>query len=483
MSGIWYYRQAGQVFGPVTFEALQQLAQDGRLGANDEIRTGSDPDWKIVSTVGSLNVARPAKPDTNAIAATPETESSEIDVDQRNVEAPDGDSTWLDVLSQADSANSQAKFSVVGQTEDVNFYARIEGQEKGPLSHARVTSMLRDGRLANHDQIRSGERGDWIPIEEHPAFAVTASEAEDPGTRIETTAEHTPDDADFTAPTTGPAIDTPAAQPVLSATEEAATEEAATGEAATGEVTTGEVTTGEVTTGEAATVEDGTDEAGTDDSPLPSPHAPADRRAAADVDSAGTTAAAPGPADTAGPLGTRSKSIDTSASKDVASRQPRRPGVSIPAWCYSTRTLGIGVLSLAVFAAVYFWYPRQPPHPGVSGTVTLDGQPLANATMSFLPDDGQLEPAFARTDQQGKYTLQQTETVGGATPGSYKVRITTYEPPITESDPPVAGAPERVPTKYNIKTELAATIKKVENNVIDFPLDSNGQVVQPREVY
>ena len=147
------------------------------------------------------------------------------------------------------------------------------------------------------------------------------------------------------------------------------------------------------------------------------------------------------------------------------------------------RALGITALSLAVFAAAYFLYPRQPPHPGVSGTVTLDGQPLANATMSFLPDDDQLEPSFARTDQKGNYALQQTEAVAGAMPGRYTVRITTYEPAVTESDPPEAGIPERVPTKYNIQTELAAEVKPVENNVIDFPLDSNGQIVQPLEIY
>ena len=452
MSGIWYYRQDGQVFGPVTFEALQQLAQDGRLGANDEIRTGSDPDWKLVSSMGSLNVTRPANPESNAITAAPATAapataSSAFDAHQPSAEATNTDSAWSDVLSQADSVNAQAKFAVVGQTEDVNFYTRIDGQEQGPLSHTRVTSMLHDGRLTNQDQIRSGERGDWVPIEEHPAFAATALAAGDAGTGTDSTAEYTSDDTESSA-AHGAAIDTPATNPVLPTAQTAASVESATSH-----------------------------------SPLQNPQTSANRPAAVNLDSDQTTAAALRSAESTASDRTRTSSIDASNPKDTTSHQPRRSSVSIPVWCYSTRTLGIGLLSLAALAAAYFLYPREPPHPGVTGMVTLDGQPLANATMSFLPDNDQLEPAFARTDQQGKYTLQQTESVAGAPPGKYKVRITTYEPALTDMDPPVAGVPERVPAKYNIKTELLATIEQVENNVINFPLDSNGQIVQPREVY
>jgi len=460
MSGIWYYRQAGQIFGPVAFETLQQLARDGRLGENDEVRTGSDPDWTVVSTVGSLCAAGRANPDTSPATPPVAIAASETDVDQRVASATDENPAWLDVLSQADNANSRAGFAVVGQTEDVNYYARIDGHEEGPLSYPRVTSMLRDGTLSNRDQIRSGERGDWLPIEEHPAFTVLTTAADDPDTLPQIDAQHGTANTDSHAPAE-PAIDTPAAHAVLPAAVLPADEDSATEDSTTEDSTTEDSATG--------------------DSPPPREHDRADLRADAGIDADGTAADSPDPGETSDPGRNRSRS--DSAPADVATPQRRRRGVSIPAWCYSTRTLGITALSLAVFAAAYFLYPRQPPHPGVSGTVTLDGQPLANATMSFLPDDDQLEPAFARTDQKGNYALQQTEAVAGAMPGRYTVRITTYEPAVTEIDPQVAGIPERVPTKYNIKTELAADVEQVENNVIDFPLDSKGQIVQPREVY
>ena len=43
----------------------------------------------------------------------------------------------------------------------------------------------------------------------------------------------------------------------------------------------------------------------------------------------------------------------------------------------------------------------------VSGRITMDGKPLANATVVFIPENGR--PAGARTDADGKYVLNFTE--------------------------------------------------------------------------
>src|SRR5688572_6481059 len=59
----------------------------------------------------------------------------------------------------------------------------------------------------------------------------------------------------------------------------------------------------------------------------------------------------------------------------------------------------------------------------VSGRVTMDGKPLANATVLFVPEDGR--PAGARTDADGNYVLNFTEGRQGAIPGMNSVRITT----------------------------------------------------------
>jgi hypothetical protein len=88
----------------------------------------------------------------------------------------------------------------------------------------------------------------------------------------------------------------------------------------------------------------------------------------------------------------------------------------------------------------------------VSGTITLDGQPLAGASVSFQPTGGGATPgpgSAAVTDAGGKYELKTAEAEGrpGAVVGAHVVRITgvqdqrdaaddTQRPPATDPVPP-----------------------------------------------
>ncbi|NOX99156.1 MAG: DUF4198 domain-containing protein [Verrucomicrobia bacterium] len=85
----------------------------------------------------------------------------------------------------------------------------------------------------------------------------------------------------------------------------------------------------------------------------------------------------------------------------------------------------------------------------VSGIITLNGKPLANASVVFSPASGQAGPSsVGTTDGQGQYqltTLDQGET--GAVLGSHRVTITTAK----SSDPNDERAPisrEFVPRRY-----------------------------------
>lgn len=112
----------------------------------------------------------------------------------------------------------------------------------------------------------------------------------------------------------------------------------------------------------------------------------------------------------------------------------------------------------------------------VSGTVTLDGQPLPNAYVVFEADDKTF--SFGSTDANGQYTLQFNSQRAGTTPGSKVVRITSngaagevYEQDpdgVTEEGTSSASA-EKIPAKYNTKSELKATIES-GSNTFDFEL-------------
>jgi hypothetical protein len=65
----------------------------------------------------------------------------------------------------------------------------------------------------------------------------------------------------------------------------------------------------------------------------------------------------------------------------------------------------------------------------VSGTVTLDGQPLAGGNVSFHPDGGSGAPAYGQSDANGRYSLS-TGSDTGLAPGMYvAVVVATKEPP------------------------------------------------------
>ena len=59
----------------------------------------------------------------------------------------------------------------------------------------------------------------------------------------------------------------------------------------------------------------------------------------------------------------------------------------------------------------------------VKGKVTLDGQPLANASLNFVPASKEGRPASGLTETDGSFALGTQTTGDGAVPGEYKVYV------------------------------------------------------------
>lgn len=115
----------------------------------------------------------------------------------------------------------------------------------------------------------------------------------------------------------------------------------------------------------------------------------------------------------------------------------------------------------------------------VGGYVTMDGEPLPNASVHFIPDGegvGGTSPSFAKTDEDGYYYLQYSLSKDGAIAGDYKVRISTHQEADPDLDPPQERHPETVPVQYNRETTLTAT---VPSDSYDFAIESDGEVYQP----
>jgi hypothetical protein len=115
--------------------------------------------------------------------------------------------------------------------------------------------------------------------------------------------------------------------------------------------------------------------------------------------------------------------------------------------------------------------------PTVKGKVTLDGVPLPDAFVEFTPQVAGGSPSYGRTDTGGHYNLMFSLKKYGAVPGENVVRITTAD----VGDMGAANVPERVPDRYNRKTELRVEVKANEANAFDFDLVTEGaKLTQPK---
>ena len=113
----------------------------------------------------------------------------------------------------------------------------------------------------------------------------------------------------------------------------------------------------------------------------------------------------------------------------------------------------------------------------VNGKVTLDGQPLPNASVQFIRTD-RSSTSSGMTNANGEYELYFAGDTKGAENGDHEVKISSYRAANPDREPPTERVPEKVPAKYNVQTELKATVKD-GNNKIDFDLKSDGPIIQP----
>lgn len=118
----------------------------------------------------------------------------------------------------------------------------------------------------------------------------------------------------------------------------------------------------------------------------------------------------------------------------------------------------------------------------VEGTVTLDGKPLANASVVFLSKQGG-RPAIGKTDASGHFQLKTVKANDGAVPGENVVTISVVPDNLYETrtryvddaavDAKMAKLKPVVPVVYSNreKTPLKVMVSK-DNRTFKFELKS-----------
>jgi len=129
-------------------------------------------------------------------------------------------------------------------------------------------------------------------------------------------------------------------------------------------------------------------------------------------------------------------------------------------------------LVMALLLAVAGCGSGGPPRLRVVGAVTLDGQPLADGAISFIPTGKGVAAGAAIAG--GRYAV---EGARGPTPGEYRVEIRASVP----SDKQVKGTfgeatsamESLIPARYHDNTTLRAEITAAGPNQFDYSLSSS----------
>jgi hypothetical protein len=118
--------------------------------------------------------------------------------------------------------------------------------------------------------------------------------------------------------------------------------------------------------------------------------------------------------------------------------------------------------------------PREP----VSGTVTLDNQPLADGVIQFTPAEkaatGPSAVPGGGEIKGGKFSIPRDR---GLVPGKYNVAINSAEKSERTKPQQVGGGKvdlpkELIPAEYNSATKLTAEVKRGGSNDFTFTLES-----------
>jgi hypothetical protein len=137
------------------------------------------------------------------------------------------------------------------------------------------------------------------------------------------------------------------------------------------------------------------------------------------------------------------------------------------------RSLALPILQcplvIAVLAPTFIGCSQSSTHGTVNGTVELDGEPLHEGTVRFVPIDGASQTASAMV-MDGKFTAK--VPIG-------QMRVEFSAPKVvgkqrmynTPDNPVVDVVEERLPPRYNVQSEL---LIDVQRGVQDVPFNLTG---------
>jgi hypothetical protein len=111
---------------------------------------------------------------------------------------------------------------------------------------------------------------------------------------------------------------------------------------------------------------------------------------------------------------------------------------------------------------------------GLQGTVTLDGKPLPQGTIRFIPTGGTGGPSAGGEVTDGEFEIESSK---GVLPGSFRVEITASRKTGRKVRDRATGEmtemfAQHLPPRYNVNSELTAEVKSGGSDPFEFALHS-----------
>jgi hypothetical protein len=121
--------------------------------------------------------------------------------------------------------------------------------------------------------------------------------------------------------------------------------------------------------------------------------------------------------------------------------------------------------------------------PSAEGSVTLDGQPVEDGTITFFPEAGSSHgPNVPGEIKDGKYAIDSSRNLK---PGLYKVEIYWFKktgkqlPNPNDPGTKIDEAKQLIADEYNRNSKLKVEIKGGGTNTHNFELKSGGVISRP----
>ena len=174
MSDSWFYKLGHGEHGPVSFEEIFALAENGQLRPNDSLRQAEAEEWIRADTIEGL-----FRSDESSTIQ----DLSELDfhfVENQTTPSPKSSTQTAEETSSAEIPVSEPR----------TWYFMSHGIQHGPFSYAELLKRIEQGFVTFGDQVKNGEQSRWslvdripelyaaIPVEEDSSAAFS-SEVED----------------------------------------------------------------------------------------------------------------------------------------------------------------------------------------------------------------------------------------------------------------------------------------------------------------